>query len=110
MTSRLPSLSPTRESKPGIHDSARVVLYQKGGLDPAALTVHARKDVVVAGIAVAWASPSKLKPYVKLSRTLRGDRDGILSAIRLGLFNGRMEGLNSKVWLLAHRSFGAPAA
>lgn len=33
-------------------------------------------------------------------------RDGILAAIRLGLSNGRMEGLNSKVRLLSHRSFG----
>ncbi len=54
----------------------------------------------------AWASRSKLKPFVKLARTLRARRDGILAAIRLGLSNGRMEGLNSKVRLLSHRSFG----
>ena len=55
---------------------------------------------------LAWASRSKLKPFVKLARTLRARRDGILAAIRLGLTNGRMEGLNSKVRLLSHRSFG----
>ncbi len=55
---------------------------------------------------LAWASRSKLKPFVKLARTLRARREGILAAIRLGLFNGRMEGLNSKVRLLSHRSFG----
>ncbi len=55
---------------------------------------------------LAWASRSKLKPFVKLARTLRTRRDGILAAIRLGLSNGRMEGLNSKVRLLSHRSFG----
>ena len=55
---------------------------------------------------LAWASRSKLKPFVKLARTLRARRDGILAAIRLGLSNGRMEGLNSKVRLLSHRSFG----
>ena len=38
--------------------------------------------------------------------TLRARREGILAAIRLGLSNGRMEGLNSKVRLLSHRSFG----
>lgn len=55
---------------------------------------------------LAWASRSKLKPFIKLARTLRARRDGILAAIRLGLSNGRMEGLNSKVRLLSHRSFG----
>ncbi len=55
---------------------------------------------------LAWASRSKLKPFVKLARTLRRHRHGILAAIRLGLSNGRMEALNSKVRLLSHRSFG----
>ena len=34
---------------------------------------------------LAWASRSKLKPFIKLARTLRRYRDGILTAIRLGL-------------------------
>jgi transposase len=55
---------------------------------------------------LAWASRSKLKPFVKLARTIRRHRDGILAAIRLGLSNSRMEALNSKVRLLSHRSFG----
>jgi len=42
---------------------------------------------------LAWASRSKLKPFVKLARTIRRHREGILSAIRLGLSNGRLEGL-----------------
>jgi len=55
---------------------------------------------------LAWASRSKLKPFVRLARTIRRHRDGILAAIRLGLSNSRMEALNSKVRLLSHRSFG----
>ncbi len=55
---------------------------------------------------LAWASRSKLKPFVKLARTIRRYRDGILAAIKLGLSNSRMEALNSKVRLLSHRSFG----
>lgn len=58
---------------------------------------------------LAWASRSKLKPFIKLARTLRARRDGILAAIRLGLSNGRMEGLNTstaRVRLLSQRSFG----
>jgi transposase len=55
---------------------------------------------------LAWASRSKLKPFIKLARTIRRHYDGILAAIRLGLSNSRMEALNSKVRLLSHRSFG----
>jgi transposase len=53
-----------------------------------------------------WASRSKLGPFVKLARTVRRHREGILAAIRLGLSNGRLEGLNSRVRLISHRSFG----
>jgi transposase len=55
---------------------------------------------------LAWASRSKLKPFVKLARTIRAYQEGILAAIRLGLSNSRLEALNSKVRLLSHRSFG----
>jgi transposase len=59
---------------------------------------------------LAWASRSKLAPFVALARTLRAHRDGILAAIRLGLSNGRLEGLNSKIRLISHRSFGLHSA
>jgi hypothetical protein len=55
---------------------------------------------------LAWASRSQLKPFVKLARTIRKYRDGILAAVRLGLSNARLEGLNSKVRLISHRSYG----
>ena len=57
----------------------------------------------------AWlraAARSKLKPFVKLTRTLREHKDGILNAIRLGLSNSRLEGLASRIRLISHRSFG----
>ena len=59
---------------------------------------------------LAWASRSRLKPFVRLARTLRSHRDGILAAIRLGLSNGRLEGLNSKIRLISHRSYGFHSA
>ena len=40
----------------------------------------------------------------------RSHRDGILAAIRLGLSNGRLEGLNSKIRLISHRAFGFHSA
>jgi transposase len=59
---------------------------------------------------LAWASRSKLKPFVRLARTIRERRDGVIAAVRLGLSNGRLEGLNSKVRLISHRSFGFHSA
>jgi transposase len=55
---------------------------------------------------LAWASRSRLKPFLRLARTIRRHRDGIIAAIRLGLSNGRVEGLNSRIRLISHRSFG----
>jgi len=40
---------------------------------------------------LAWASRSRLAPFIKLARTIRRHRQGILAAIRLGLSNGRPE-------------------
>jgi transposase len=59
---------------------------------------------------LAWASRSRLRPFVRLARTLRQHHDGILAAIRLGLSNGRLEGLNSKIRLISHRAFGFHSA
>jgi len=59
---------------------------------------------------LAWASRSRLEPFVKLARTIRRHRAGILAAIRLGLSNGRLEGLNSRIRLISHRSFGFHSA
>ncbi len=59
---------------------------------------------------LAWASRSKLDPFIKLARTIRAHREGILAAIRLGLTNGRLEGLNSRIRLISHRSFGFHSA
>jgi transposase len=55
---------------------------------------------------LTWASRSRLEPFIKLARTIRRYHDGILNAIRLGLNNGRLEGLNSRIRLISHRSFG----
>jgi transposase len=55
---------------------------------------------------LAWASRSQLDAFIKLAQTIRRHREGILAAIRLGLNNGRLEGLNSRIRLISHRSFG----
>jgi len=47
---------------------------------------------------------------VKLARTVRAHRDGILASVRLGLSNGRVEGLNNRVRLIVRRAFGFHSA
>jgi transposase len=59
---------------------------------------------------LAWASRSRLRPFIRLARTIRRHRAGVLAAIRLGLTNGRLEGLNSRIRLISHRSFGLHSA
>ncbi|MGH3469549.1 MAG: ISL3 family transposase [Thermocrispum sp.] len=58
----------------------------------------------------SWAQRSRLEPFVKLARTIRAHRDGILAAIRLGINNGRVEGLNNRVRLITRRAFGFHSA
>ena len=59
---------------------------------------------------LTWASRSRLEPFIKLARTIRRHQEGILAAIPLGLNNGRLEGLNSRIRLISHRSFGFHSA
>jgi transposase len=55
-------------------------------------------------------SRSRLKPFVRLGRTIRKHRDGILAARRLKLSNARAEALNNKVKLIARRAYGFHSA
>jgi transposase len=52
------------------------------------------------------ASRSRLDPMITAARTVRKYRDGILAAIRLGINNGRAEGLNNVVRLITRRAYG----
>src|SRR5947209_2857883 len=46
---------------------------------------------------LTWASRSCVELFIRLARTIRRHRDGILAAIRLGLDNGRLEVLNNHI-------------
>ena len=59
---------------------------------------------------LARLSRSRLKPFVRLGRTIRKHRDGILAARRLGLSNARAEALNNKVKLIVRRGYGFHSA
>jgi len=49
---------------------------------------------------------SRLEPFIKLARTIRKHKAGVLAAIQLGISNGRLEALNSRVRLISHRAHG----
>jgi len=61
---------------------------------------------------LAWASRSKLAPFVRTARTIRQHKRGILAYFKSRLTNGLTEGFNNKLRMIARRAFGfhGPAA
>ena len=59
---------------------------------------------------LAWASRSKLEPFVKAARTIREYKDRILAYIETKLTNGMTEGFNNKLRMIARRAFGFHSA
>lgn len=59
---------------------------------------------------LGWASRSRLKPFVRLARTIRQHRDGIVTYLFLRLTNGLVEGLNNRIRMVARRAFGFHSA
>lgn len=58
----------------------------------------------------SWAQRCRIPQFVKVGRTIREHRDGILAAVTRGLANGRHEGLNNKVRLIIRRAYGFHSA
>jgi len=74
----------------------------------AGLTEHAVAELI--DRLLSRLSRSRLRPFVRLGRTIRKHRDGILAARRLGLSNARAEALNNKVKLIVRRAYGFHSA
>jgi transposase len=55
---------------------------------------------------LARACRSRIPAILKLSRTIRRNREAIIAAVDLGLSNSKLEGLNSKTRLINHRGYG----
>jgi len=89
-------------------------LYRAYLLKETLLAVLDRRQVNVASAKLdewlAWACRSKLAPFVKLARTIRKYRDGILAYVQTGLNNGRVEGLNGKARTITRRAYGFHSA
>lgn len=62
---------------------------------------------------VKWmnsAMRSRLEPFKKFVRMLRGHLDGVLAWTKTRLSNGAVEGMNNKIKSISHRSFGFRSA
>ena len=58
------------------------------------------------GRLVGWMSRARLKPMVKVSRTVRDHLWGIINAIVLGATNAHLEAVNAKIQALKKRACG----
>ena len=56
------------------------------------------------------AMRSKLEPIKKVARMIRDHYDGVIGWVSWQISNGRLEGMNNKIRLLSHRSFGLHSA
>jgi len=56
------------------------------------------------------ASRSRMPAFLRLAKTIRRHRDGILAAVCLGVTNARSEALNNKVRLVTRRAYGFHSA
>jgi transposase len=59
---------------------------------------------------IGWAARSRLKPFKRLSRTLRKHLVGIVAYVKLRLTNGLVEGINAKARMIARRAYGFNSA
>ena len=55
---------------------------------------------------LAWASRSRLAPFVKLAKTIRKHAAGILAYLDTKMTNGLAEGINNKLRVIARRAYG----
>jgi len=59
---------------------------------------------------LSWASRSKLKPMVKAARTIRTHFEGVVAYARERLTNGVVEGMNTRMRMVARRAYGFHSA
>jgi len=55
---------------------------------------------------LAWASRSKLPPFVELARRIRRHRESIENTIEWGLSNGLVESVNTRIRMIMRRGYG----
>jgi len=55
---------------------------------------------------LAWASRSKLAPFVRTGRTIRKHLEGVMAYVSERLTNGIVEGINNRLRVIARRAYG----
>jgi transposase len=55
---------------------------------------------------ISWAVRSRLKPFVRVGRTIRKHFQGILAYVRRRMTNAFLEGKNNRFRMIAHRAYG----
>ena len=55
---------------------------------------------------LAWASRSRLAPFLRLARTIRTHRDDILRYVSLRLTNALAEGINNRIRVISRIAYG----
>jgi transposase len=68
--------------------------------------LRGEKGIALLGAWLAWASRSKIAPFVELARKIRRHRQAIEAALTHGLTNARVESVNTKIRLLQRVAFG----
>lgn len=106
--------TPTDETKLSSVMRTNMPLFRAHLLTQTLATILDLRDPVAAQQSIdewlAWAARARLKPFVRVARTIREHLDGILGYVRTGLSNGRSEGMNGKVRVLTRRAFGFHSA
>jgi transposase len=69
-----------------------------------------RAAVVLLDHWLAWARRSRLPAFVRLARSIRDHRATIVTTLRFGLSNARIEAVNTRIRLLTRIAFGFHSA
>ena len=109
------TLDPSQEAKLSAIQKTNAPLYRayllkESFLDALGSCVTREEAEAELGAWLSWASRCRLKPFVRLGRTIRKHLHGILALVETRLSNGRLEGMNNKIRLLSHRAYGFHSA
>jgi len=53
-----------------------------------------------------WATHSRLEPFIKLAKSLKNHKTGILNNVKNGISNGIVEAINGKIQMLKRSARG----
>lgn len=73
----------------------------------AGLSAHSREEAEdVLKSFLSWASHSRLKPMVKLAKSIREHKEDILRTVEYGITSAQVEAMNNKIKLIQRTAYG----